>query len=230
MITNLLIPISILPPTVRILASNGSILIIAIYVYVMRCQPEERRTSYSRHSLAWIGVKECIGIHWKGFHSFPIDRGWHEQSNHCTTVADWNHARRHATDSHCVSLQDHRQQRILMARSRPIQIWQDSFCRPPAHTTHHHLQISLLDIWTVVIASSFKIDDFPHKMITYLKNCWVEHNNHSFLANWPDWALSSHYLLWLSNSLSVHFSLDSTAPCGRPSASLEFIHSVIPPH
>ena len=37
--------------------ANGSIMIIAIYVYMMRCHPEERGTSYSRHSLEWIGVE-----------------------------------------------------------------------------------------------------------------------------------------------------------------------------
>ena len=67
-------------------------------------------------------------------------------------------------------------------------------------------------------------------MIIYLKNCWVEQKNHSFLANWSDWALSSHYLLWLEGSLSVHLALSSTAPFGRPSASLDFLHSLTPPH
>ena len=36
--------------------------------------------------------------------------------------------------------------------------------------------------------------------------------------------------LWLEGSLSVHLALGSTATCGRPSASLEFLHSLIPPH
>ena len=51
---------------------------------------------------------------------------------------------------------------MLIAHSRPLLILQDSFCRPPAHTTHHHLPISLLEIWTVVMASSFQIDKFLH--------------------------------------------------------------------
>ena len=128
----------------------------------MRCHLEERRTSYSRYSLEWKGVEECIYIQWEQFHSFSIDRGWQGQSNHCTTVADLNHSRHHTVDSNCISLQDRRQQRMLIAHSRPLLILQDSFCRPPAHTTHHHLPISLLEIWTVVMASSFQINKFLH--------------------------------------------------------------------
>ena len=58
----------------------------------------------------------------------------------------------------------------------------------------------------------------------------VKQKNHSLLANWTDLALSSHYLLWLDGSLSVHLFLDCTAPFGRPSASLEFLYSLISPH
>ena len=123
--------------------SIGSILIIAVYVYLMRCNLEERRTSYSWQSLEWIGVEEGVDIQWEEFHSFPIehnksfitshfyDRGWQRQSNHCTTVADLNRARHHMTDSNCISLQDHRQQWILIARNHPILVCQDSFCPPP---------------------------------------------------------------------------------------------------
>ena len=149
--TNLVICISLLASTVVMSISNGNILIMAIYVYVMRRHPEERWTSYYRHSLEWIGVKECVDIQWEEFHRFPIehnksfisshfhDWGWHGKSNHCTTVDDLHHTRRHATDSYCISLQDRRQQRILISHSRPILILQDSFSLPPAHTTHQHL-------------------------------------------------------------------------------------------
>ena len=110
-----------------LLVSDGNTLIITVYVHVMRYHPEKRRTSYPRHSSEWIGIKECIYNQWEESHNFPINRGWHKQFTHCTTVADLNHARRHAIHSNCISLQDHRQQRILIARSRPILILQDSF-------------------------------------------------------------------------------------------------------
>ena len=144
---NRLTSLSLLASTVVMSIPDGRILIITIYVHVMRCNPEERRTSYSRHSFEWIGVKECVDIQWEEFHSFPIKHnknfisshfhgwGWHGRYNQCTTFADFDHA----TDITCIWLQDHRQQRILIARGRPILILQDCFCRPSAHTTHHHL-------------------------------------------------------------------------------------------
>ena len=118
--------LSLLASTMVMPVSNGRILIIAIDVYVMRCNFEEQQTSYSRHSFEWIGVEECINIQWEESHSFPIDWGWHGQSTHCATVDDLHHARYHTADSNCISLQDHRQQRILMARSRPILILPDA--------------------------------------------------------------------------------------------------------
>ena len=143
--------LSLLPSTMVMPVSNGSILIIATYVQVLRCHPEERRISYSRHSFEWIGVKECIYIQWEEFHSFSIehhksfisshfhDRGWHGQSNHCTTVADLNYAKHQTPDSSCISLQGHRQLRILIARNHPILVLEDSFSLPPAHTTHQYI-------------------------------------------------------------------------------------------
>ena len=59
----------------ELLIFDGNILIIAIYVHVMQCHPEERRTSYSRHSFEWTGVKECVNIQREEFHSFSIARG-----------------------------------------------------------------------------------------------------------------------------------------------------------
>ena len=141
-----------------LLVSNGSIPIITIYVQVMQCHPEERRTTYSWHSFEWIGVRECIDMPWEEFYTSSIehkksfvsshfhDRRWYGQSNHCTTVADLHHARRHATGSNCISLQDHHQQRILITRGRSTVILQYAFCRPPIHATHQHLYISLRDI------------------------------------------------------------------------------------
>ena len=58
----------------------------------------------------------------------------------------------------------------------------------------------------VVIAPSFKIEEFLDKMIISLKNCRVEQNNHSFLANWSDWGLR------LEADVSVHLFLDCTFP------------------
>ena len=86
----------------------------------------------------------------------------------------------------------------------------------------------------IVITSSFKSDGFPHKMIIYLKNCWVEQTNHSFLANWPDWGLSSPHSLKLKADLTFYLCIPRlhsfTTPFGRPSASLNFLHSLTPPH
>ena len=62
--------LSLSSSTVVMPISNGIILIITIHVYVMRCNPEERRTSYSRHSFGWLVVIECIYIQWEKFHSF----------------------------------------------------------------------------------------------------------------------------------------------------------------
>ena len=73
----------------------------------------------------------------------------------------------------------------------------------------------------VVVDLLFKIEEFLREMAISLKNCRVKQQNQSFGANWTDWTLSSHYLLWFSDNLSVHLSLGSTAPFGRPSASSE---------
>ena len=57
-------------------------------------------------------------------------------------------------------------------------------------------------------------------------SCWriVEALNskiNPFLANCTHSSFSSHYSLWMLNILSVHLSLASTVPFGRPSASFE---------
>ena len=89
-------------------------------------------TSYSRHSFGWIVPKECVDMQWEKFHSSPIDRGWRGELIHCTTVADLNHARHHTAARNCILLQDHRQQRILIAPSHSILMLQDFFSLPPA--------------------------------------------------------------------------------------------------
>ena len=52
----------------------------------------------------------------------------------------------------------------------------------------------------------------------------VKQKNHSFLTNWINWTLSSHYLLWLLGSLK-----NQSLPWFHL-ASLEFLHCLIPPH
>ena len=84
------------------------------------------------------------------------------------------------TDSNCISLQDHHQQQILITRNLMLK---DSFSLSAAQITNQHLQISQLDIWMVVIAPSFKIDEFLHKIAITSKIFRVEQKNHCFLTN-----------------------------------------------
>ena len=49
-------------------------------------------------------------------------------------------------------------------------------------------------------------------MAISLKNRRVEQKNHSVLASWSDWALSSQHLLTVKTDLSVHFFLACTVP------------------
>ena len=92
-----------------------------------------------------------------------------------------------------------------------------------------------------LLAAISQIEEFLHKMAIALKNWRVEQKNHSFLINWPVCALSSQHLFRLNAVLSVHLCisislprllsfLGPTAPFGRPSASLQFLHSLILPH
>ena len=78
-------------------------------------------------------------------------------------------------------------------------------------------------------------------MAISVKNWRVEQKNHSFLVNWPDGALCYQHLFRLNAVLSGHprisvslprllIFLGSTEPFGQPSASLDFLHSVTPPH
>ena len=82
--------------------------------------------------------------------------------------------------------------------------------------TNPFIFLLFLYIWTLILvvvdSSSFKIEEFFHKMAICLKNCRVEQKNHSSLARWPDWALSSHPLLRLGVDLSVHLFLDCAVP------------------
>ena len=89
---------------------------------------------------------------------------------------------------------------------------------------------SVWRLTSVVLDLLFKIEKFLCKMAISLKNCRVEQKNYSLLANWSDWGLSLQDLLRLAVDLSIQLTLGSTASCVRPSASLEFLHSLIPPH
>ena len=237
---NLLLSTSLLPSTGGggvMTVFNGSILIIAVYLYVMRCNLEERRTSYSRHSLEWIGVEEGVDIQWEEFHSFPIehnksfitshfhDRGWDGQSNHCTTVADLNHARRHATGSTCISLQDYRQQSILIARNHSILVFQDSFSPPSTlGTSARHLN---------------------GRYDSVVQDRRIPPRNGNLLEEFLSWTEESSFLCqltWLSAQFSA-FAHDrgwfvcpslprlhsSTTPFGRPKDFLDFLDSSTTP-
>ena len=63
----------------------------------------------------------------------------------------------------------------------------------------------------VVFDSPSKIDEFLHKMAISLKNCRFEQKNHSFLANWSDWGLSSQHLLTVEANSSDYLFLHCTA-------------------
>ena len=210
--------------------SNGSILIITIYVHVMRCNPEERRTIYSRHSFEWTGVREWVYMQWEEFHSFPIDRGWHKQSNHCTAVADLNHARHHTADRNCILLQDHRQQRILIAHSRPILILEDSFSPSSSHYSPTPLNIAarhlddrysfVVQNWRIPLRNGNLLEELSSWTEQSFVPCqltWVSAQLSAFVhtRNW--FVYSSHP--WFHCALWLAFGLPRT-PSFSPSASL----------
>ena len=64
----------------------------------------------------------------------------------------------------------------------------------------------------IVVDSSFTIEEFLHKMGTSLKNGRVRQNNHSYLADWPDPALSSQHLRRFLDILSVHLCIPVSLP------------------
>ena len=66
-----------------------------------------------------------------------------------------------------------------------------------------------------------ELENFTEKWQSLSQIWTVTAQNQSFLANWTDWGLSSHYSLLLLHNLSVHLFLGSTVPFGRPSASFE---------
>ena len=87
----------------------------------------------------------------------------------------------------------------------------------------------------IVVDSSFKIQEFLDEMAISLKSGRVKQNNHSFLAHWPDRALSSQHLRRFSGILSVYLCIlplfhRSTASFGRLSASPDSLHSLTSPH
>ena len=69
-----------------------------------------------------------------------------------------------------------------------------------------------LTLTLVVLDSSFKIEEFLQKMAISLKSRPVEQENHSFLANWPDWALICQDLRRLFAVLSVHLCISVSLP------------------
>ena len=82
--------------------------------------------------------------------------------------------------------------------------------------------VALYQCWLwLFLIRCWKLKNSFTKWQSPSQNWSVARNNHPFLANWTEWAISSHYLLWLLSSLSVHLSLGSTAPFIRPSASFE---------
>ena len=86
--------------------------------------------------------------------------------------------------------------------------------------------VSLLGMWRIFIASSFKIGECLHKMTISLKNCRVQQNDHSFLANWPDRVVSSqHFRRFLDICLFICASL-SLFHRYTPPPSNFFIHSL----
>ena len=87
------------------------------------------------------------------------------------------------------------------------------------------LYSSVRRLTLVVLDSSLKIEQFLHNMVTSLNYCRVEQNNHSFLANWPDWALNSKHLLRPEADLSVHLFLSCTTS-RRPPRLPSFSHFV----
>ena len=64
----------------------------------------------------------------------------------------------------------------------------------------------------IVVDSSLKIQEFLDKMAISLKSGRVKQNNHSFLAHWPDRALSSQHLRRFSGILSVHLCIPASLP------------------
>ena len=92
----------------------------------------------------------------------------------------------------------------------------------------------------VVVDLWFKVEEFLHKIAICLKNWRADQENRSFRVHWSDWALCSQHLLRLHAVLSVHLCISislplllcffgSTSPFGRPSAFLEYRHSLVPP-
>ena len=82
-------------------------------------------------------------------------------------------------------------------------------------------------LWPLLIRRS-KLKNFPTKWQSPTQIRRVQQQDQSFVANWTDRTLSSHYSLWLLDILHDYLSLGSTALFGRPSASVNipsFSHS-----
>ena len=82
----------------------------------------------------------------------------------------------------------------------------------------------------VVYSSSFRIEEFFHRMAIPLRSSLVKQNNHCLLTNCTNSARSPHYFFSFLGILTDPLFLKSTVPFGRPSASLGSLYSLIPPH
>ena len=83
-------------------------------------------------------------------------------------------------------------------------------------------------LWSLLIRLS-KLKTFSTKWQSPAQIRRVQQQDQSFVANWTDRTLSSDYSLWLLDIVPDYLSLGSTAPFGRPSASVNipsFSHSV----
>ena len=90
------------------------------------------------------------------------------------------------------------------------------------HLKSHYFSLFLCEGWLrLFLIRGSKVKNFFTKWQSPPQNCSVVRNNHPFLANWTDWALSSHCSLLLLDIFPDHLSLGSAAPFGRPSASFE---------
>ncbi len=149
---------------------------------------------------------------------YPDDKGnaerWHSNTN-------WRHKKNYPVEK----------KRVVQWNVDPL-LWNCLVLVEFLRIIFHYLwnlSVSLL-LCVKVALGCWKLKNASIKWQSPSQIGGVKQQNHTFLANWTDSALSSHSLLWLLASLSVHISLDSTAPCGRPSASLEFLPSLTLPH
>ena len=66
-------------------------------------------------------------------------------------------------------------------------------------------------IWLLLIRRS-KLKNSSTKWKSTSQIWRVDQQNHSFLANWTNWALSSHYSLWILDILPAHLCIPVSSP------------------